>query len=83
VLGVGDTLVLYTDGLVESRQENIDDGFARLATRAGALADVPIEEFCSTLTHAMLGERPNLDDVAVLALRRSPIHSQVDVGAQP
>jgi serine phosphatase RsbU (regulator of sigma subunit) len=83
VLGVEDTLVLYTDGLVESRQENIDDGLARLATRAGALADVPIDQFCSTLTHSMLGERPNLDDVAVLALRSSTIHSHVGVGAQP
>jgi serine phosphatase RsbU (regulator of sigma subunit) len=74
VLGIDDTLLLYTDGLVESRREIIDDGFARLAARAGELGDTPIDEFCSALTHAMLGDRPNLDDVAVLALRRSPLH---------
>jgi serine phosphatase RsbU (regulator of sigma subunit) len=81
-LGVEDTLLLYTDGLVESRQENIDDGFARLAARAAALAEVPIADFCTTLTYSMLGERPNLDDVAVLALRRSTIHCGMDAGGE-
>jgi serine phosphatase RsbU (regulator of sigma subunit) len=80
VLDVEDTLLLYTDGLVESRHENIDEGFARLAAQAAALDDVPIDDFCFTLTHSMLGERPNLDDVAVLALRRSTARSRADVG---
>ncbi len=81
VLAPEDTLMLYTDGLVESRREIIDDGFARLAAQAAELAQTPIDEFCSTLTHSMLGERPNLDDIAVLALRRSTAQPLSDVTA--
>jgi PAS domain S-box-containing protein len=34
-VGEGDTVILYTDGLVERRGESIDDGLARLAKAAG------------------------------------------------
>ncbi|PJI86643.1 SpoIIE family protein phosphatase [Luteimicrobium subarcticum] len=40
VLRPGDTLVLYTDGLVESRRETILDGFRRLASALSA-SDAP------------------------------------------
>jgi serine phosphatase RsbU (regulator of sigma subunit) len=66
----GSTLLLYTDGLVERRDEALDEGMARavealtdgrhLAT--GALADV--------LTDQLLADAPD-DDVAFL-LYRSP-----------
>jgi PAS domain S-box-containing protein len=34
-VGDGDTVILYTDGLIERRGESIDDGLARLARAAG------------------------------------------------
>lgn len=70
-LAVGETLVLYTDGLVESRNEYISLGFERLADCAARLADRPVAELCLKLTELMTGERPSRDDIAVLAVRRS------------
>ncbi|WP_336320181.1 SpoIIE family protein phosphatase [Streptomyces lavendofoliae] len=64
------TLVLYTDGLVESPGHSIDDGLERLRQHAARLADQPLESF----TDALMEARPadNDDDVAVLAIRVPP-----------
>ncbi|WP_405852961.1 SpoIIE family protein phosphatase [Streptomyces sp. NBC_00090] len=63
----GDTLVLYTDGLVETRDAAIDD---RLAVLVGLLdkARGPLEETCDLLLRAL--RRPGAqDDVALLIAR--------------
>lgn len=62
------TLLLYTDGLVESRNAPLDDGLERLRQHAAALADSPLDAFCDQLLQRV---RPaaNDDDVALLALR--------------
>lgn len=63
----GDVLVLYTDGLVETRHEAIDD---RLAVLVGLLdgARGPLEETCDMLLQAL--RRPGAqDDVALLIAR--------------
>ncbi|MFC9705961.1 SpoIIE family protein phosphatase [Streptomyces sp. NPDC056943] len=63
----GDVLVLYTDGLVETRDEAIDD---RLAVLVGLLdkARGPLEETCDLLLRAL--RRPGAqDDVALLVAR--------------
>ncbi|ATW47091.1 PAS sensor protein [Streptomyces peucetius subsp. caesius ATCC 27952] len=60
------TLLLYTDGLVESRTRPIDAGLAQLRVHAAALAHRDVEDFCDELL-ARLG--PSGDDVALLALR--------------
>jgi serine phosphatase RsbU (regulator of sigma subunit) len=62
------TLVLYTDGLVESPGRSIDVGLASLRRHAAALASRPLETFCDLLLSRV---RPadNDDDVAMLALR--------------
>ncbi|WP_377267940.1 SpoIIE family protein phosphatase [Peterkaempfera sp. SMS 1(5)a] len=64
----GSTLLLYTDGLVESAGEALTVGFARLARHAAALAQAPLGEFCDTLLEKV---RPaeGEDDTALLALR--------------
>ncbi|HUB69707.1 MAG TPA: GAF domain-containing SpoIIE family protein phosphatase [Acidimicrobiales bacterium] len=62
-------LVFYTDGLVERRGENIDDGLARLARSASAdTADA----VCAGIMQALIGRRAALDDVALVAVRRIP-----------
>jgi GAF domain-containing protein len=66
----GDALLAFTDGLVERRNEDIDDGQERLlraciGTRSGALADV-LEELVRVVT-----DPARDDDVAALLVRRS------------
>ncbi|MFF9897921.1 SpoIIE family protein phosphatase [Streptomyces longispororuber] len=62
------TLVLYTDGLVESPRNPIDDGLERLRGHAAALAGLSLETFTDVLLERA---RPpdNDDDVAVLVVR--------------
>ncbi len=67
VLQAGDTLLLYTDGLVERRGTDIDAGFARLVTAAGRHAGLPLAEFCDRIVDEMAAAGD--DDVALLALR--------------
>jgi serine phosphatase RsbU (regulator of sigma subunit) len=70
-LGLGDSLVLYTDGLIERRDEPIDDGIERLARAAAARAALGPDELCDELLATMLGGREVGDDVAILVLRRT------------
>ena len=69
-LADGDLLVLYTDGLVERRNETLDEGFARLTTTADGLRDAgSVDELVEQLTRAMLEGTNHRDDVCVLAVR--------------
>jgi serine/threonine-protein kinase RsbW len=71
VLPPGATLVLVTDGLVESRSADLDEGLDRLlATAARCPAGDP-GELCDRLLAELAGQhRP--DDIALLALTRLP-----------
>jgi anti-sigma regulatory factor (Ser/Thr protein kinase) len=62
----GSTLVLYTDGLIERRDEAITDGLARLRC---AVHDEAPERLCAHLMDAMIGRYVPAGDVAVLAFR--------------
>jgi serine phosphatase RsbU (regulator of sigma subunit)/anti-sigma regulatory factor (Ser/Thr protein kinase) len=66
-------LVLYTDGLVESRDRDIDDGLKRLQAIFGPdSASRPVEELCkATLAGAYADQQR--DDIAVLIARLSRI----------
>ncbi|MBF9069216.1 SpoIIE family protein phosphatase [Streptacidiphilus fuscans] len=72
-LGVGDELLLYTDGLVETRDHDID-------TRLRALTDLldrphhSLEETCDLLLSA-LAHHGGHDDVALLLARTRPLPS--------
>ncbi|MFM7719179.1 MAG: SpoIIE family protein phosphatase [Actinomycetota bacterium] len=67
----GDTVVLFTDGLVERRDESIDEGLARLRTVAAEAArgSDDVEAFVETLVERLVPEGERDDDVAVLAIR--------------
>ncbi len=67
VLGSGSALVLYTDGLVERRGEQLDAGLGRLASagRAGACVDL------DRLVRDCLDGTTATDDICVLVLERS------------
>ncbi|MFD5325479.1 SpoIIE family protein phosphatase [Streptomyces sp. NPDC127092] len=66
-LPAGGLLVLYTDGLIEARDQDLDQGMARVAA---ALRDMdrPLDELCDELL-AGLPEGPAQDDVAMLLAR--------------
>ena len=66
-LAPGDTLVLYTDGLVERRDTPLDAGLAALLDRLRRSAGRSPDAVCDDLV-AGLGDRHD-DDVAILALR--------------
>jgi serine phosphatase RsbU (regulator of sigma subunit) len=63
----GSLLLLYTDGLVERRDESIAAGMARLAAAARAAGRDP-ERFCDTVVDEMLGTEGPADDVALLVV---------------
>jgi sigma-B regulation protein RsbU (phosphoserine phosphatase) len=63
----GDTLLLYTDGLVERRGVPLDQGTAWLVQALARLAGRPLEQLCDSLLEGMAGRVP--DDIAVLAVR--------------
>jgi serine phosphatase RsbU (regulator of sigma subunit) len=63
----GGTLVLYTDGLVERRDTDIDDRLAALVDAAVAVDD-DLDRFCGRLLE-LVGEDVD-DDIAVVAIRR-------------
>jgi CheY-like chemotaxis protein len=64
----GATLLLYTDGLVERRDENIDEGIQRLVA-AAARPDANLESYCDRVVAAVGPDQPS-DDIALVALRR-------------
>jgi len=70
VLPPGGTLVLYTDGLVERRDADIDVGLGLLA-KAATEVDADLDAFCRRLVRHLPGPGQQADDIAVVALRRA------------
>ncbi|MEW2560215.1 SpoIIE family protein phosphatase [Streptomyces griseorubiginosus] len=66
-LGPGDRLVLYTDGLVETRQHPLDERLDALLDLLDC-PDCPLEEACDLLLRT-LHQPDNSDDVALLIAR--------------
>ncbi|MFI1044285.1 SpoIIE family protein phosphatase/ATP-binding protein [Streptomyces griseoruber] len=64
-LAEGSRLVLYTDGLVEDRQRDIDTGLELLRTALERSADGTPEEACRSVLDELLPARPN-DDIALI-----------------
>ena len=64
----GTTVLLYTDGLVESRGQSLDDGLRRLREELASLGHLSLDEVCDTLL-ARLTPTTNDDDVALVAVR--------------
>lgn len=65
----GTVLCFYTDGLIERRDQPIDDGLDRLRR---AVTAQPAEAAIAAVMAALVGNQPARDDIAVLVLRRLP-----------
>jgi serine phosphatase RsbU (regulator of sigma subunit)/anti-sigma regulatory factor (Ser/Thr protein kinase) len=66
----GATLLLYTDGLVETRVEPIDAGLDRLHSLA--VGNGSVEALCTKLVERLVPDERH-DDVAMLAARVEPV----------
>lgn len=62
------TLLLYTDGLVERRGQDLDTGLALLRRTLTELADLELNALCDALLERMQPANPE-DDVALVAVR--------------
>jgi serine phosphatase RsbU (regulator of sigma subunit)/anti-sigma regulatory factor (Ser/Thr protein kinase) len=75
----GSLLVLYTDGLVEKRSRDIDEGLARLQSIfTPDTVDLPLEDLCKATLAGVYADEQR-DDIAVLIarLRRIPAENVV------
>jgi serine phosphatase RsbU (regulator of sigma subunit)/anti-sigma regulatory factor (Ser/Thr protein kinase) len=65
----GSLLVLYTDGLVEQRDRDIDEGITRLRDLfTPATVDLPLEDLCRATLAGVYADQQR-DDIAVLVAR--------------
>jgi PAS domain S-box-containing protein len=83
VLEAGTTLLLYTDGLIERRQESLDVGLDRLAA---AVADAPedVEALADHVISRLVSRDESTDDVALLVVRFETVDEfSMGLGANP
>jgi serine phosphatase RsbU (regulator of sigma subunit) len=69
VLAPGSTLLLYTDGFVERREETLDEGIDRAVEALVAGRSLLVEDLAQALRRKLLEDAPD-DDVAFLLYRR-------------
>ena len=85
ILPPGSSLLLYTDGLVERRDEPLDQRLEKLAEAAGA-AGTDLNDLCERVLSGVLGDVDPGDDVALLAVRPLPVadtHVSLTLPAEP
>ena len=68
VLGAGDGVLLYTDGLVERREQSLDVGLEHLLAEAARHAGDDIAGLLASVVRAMNDDRS--DDLCLLAAHR-------------
>ncbi|WP_083949631.1 SpoIIE family protein phosphatase [Herbidospora yilanensis] len=73
-LSPGTLLALYTDGLIETRQADLDAGMARLADALAHAASrsATLDRVCATVIDSIVGDAPAEDDIALLMARIQP-----------
>jgi serine phosphatase RsbU (regulator of sigma subunit)/anti-sigma regulatory factor (Ser/Thr protein kinase) len=70
---VGSLLLLYTDGLVERRDESLDAGLERLRATAAAAGPSAPQAFCDRMLSEVLQGVEQEDDVALIAMQMLPL----------
>jgi serine phosphatase RsbU (regulator of sigma subunit)/anti-sigma regulatory factor (Ser/Thr protein kinase) len=84
MLSAGETLVLYTDGLIERRGSQLSDGEAALVEVAMSAPDEP-ELKCQAITSQLTQDISIPDDIAVLVVETVGLNEllEVEVPAEP
>jgi GAF domain-containing protein/anti-sigma regulatory factor (Ser/Thr protein kinase) len=84
-LAAGSVLALYSNGLVVSRERDIDEGLAALCDVL-AVPSASLDAICDTIIHRLVNDRP-VDDIALLLARTRALSSDRvaiwDVPADP
>jgi serine phosphatase RsbU (regulator of sigma subunit)/anti-sigma regulatory factor (Ser/Thr protein kinase) len=75
----GSRLLLYTDGLIERRDESIDESLERLTGAARAAAERSDSSFADRVYRALLGEAALDDDVALLAIETVALEDTIEM----
>jgi anti-sigma regulatory factor (Ser/Thr protein kinase)/putative methionine-R-sulfoxide reductase with GAF domain len=70
-LGPGETVLMYTDGLIERRGEALTTGLERLRSTVAVAASA--EALCQRAIDELVPALGSPDDVALVALRNAPI----------
>ena len=80
----GETLVLYTDGLIERRGRKLSDGETALVEVASSAPDEP-ELKCQAITSRLTEDIAIADDIAILTVQTVGLHEllEVEVPAEP
>ncbi len=78
MLAPGETLVLYTDGLIERRGRPLAEGEEALVEVAREAADEP-ELKCQAITSRLTKDITMADDIAVLVVETVGLHELLDV----
>ena len=78
-------LMLYTDGLVERREEGLGDSLERLATTVAGLARASLPAFMRAVVDSLSTPEGQRDDIAVLLARLEPVAEELrlDLPAKP
>ena len=79
----GTSVLLYTDGLVERRDEIVDEGLARLATAAEQHRAADPEVLADRVVEDVLGGTGPPDDVALVVVRLVPAPLALTLPAVP
>jgi anti-sigma regulatory factor (Ser/Thr protein kinase) len=82
-LSAGDTLLLYTDGLVERRGEDLDDGLGRLVQTVTKLSTESPDTIVDQLLEILLEADEQRDDVALVCARLLPPPLRLTIPAEP
>src|SRR3954449_13257909 len=77
-LGPAESLLFYTDGLIERRGRTLSEGEAALSEAAKEAPDEP-ELMCRTIIQHLTDGIEIPDDIAVLAVRAVGLHDRLDV----
>jgi serine phosphatase RsbU (regulator of sigma subunit)/anti-sigma regulatory factor (Ser/Thr protein kinase) len=77
-LGAAETLLFYTDGLIERRGLTLSEGEAALVNAVAAAPDEP-ELLCRSVIHRLTEDIEPADDIAVLAVRAVGLHDHLEV----
>ena len=73
----GETIVLYTDGLVERPGISVSDGIQKLADIVRSTTSV--DDACVLAVDGLVPRAGARDDVAIVALRNTPIPAELDL----